>query len=341
MLILRPAAMADLDALERLAVLAGPGMTNLPTDREVLAEKLHISEASFARPISPDERPGEEAYLFLLEDTAVHQVVGCCGIFAVVGLERPFYSYRLLQIPHTSSEIDIYRSYQTLQMVNEYAGSAEVGILFLDPEYRRDRNGRLLSRARFLFMAEFRNRFPQQVMAEMRGVQRADGSAVFWDHLGHHFFQMDFNAADRLSARGRTQFIADLMPRHPVYVCLLPEPAQEVIGIAHQASRPALRMLEQEGFRFEGCVDVFDAGPSVHCPIDEVHTVRDSRRSRICGVENGRAGQSPHLVATTELTDFRLARGTLTAADDGIVLSRELASVLGVAPGDTVRLVEF
>lgn len=341
MLVLRPAQPTDLDALERLARLAGPGMTNLPTDREVLTEKIHVSAASFTRPIGPGEQPLEEAYLLLLEDTANGRVVGCGGVFAMVGLKRPFYSYRLLPIPHTSSELDYYHTHQTLQVVNEYVGSAEVGILFLEPDYRRDRNGRLLSRGRFLFMAEFRHRFPERVMAEMRGVQHEDGSAVFWDHLGRYFFPMPFDAADRLSARGRTQFIADLMPRHPIYTCLLPKTAQAVIGVAHEASRPALRMLEREGFRFEGCVDVFDAGPTVHCPIDDVRTIRESRRAAVQRIEDGLDPEPPYLIANTRLQDFRLCRGALRETDAGLVLSSGAARALAVGIGDPVRYVEF
>ncbi|MDX1606574.1 MAG: arginine N-succinyltransferase, partial [Candidatus Competibacterales bacterium] len=273
MLVLRPSAPNDLEALLRLAELTGPGMTNLPPDRKVLNAKLQASAAAFARNIGPGDAPRDEAYLLLLEDTDSGQVVGCGGVFAGVGLDRPFYSYRLLSVPHTSASLGVYRSYRVLQLVNEYEGAAEVGVLFLEPDRRRDGNGRFLSRARFLFVAEFRERFPKQIMAEMRGVQDASGDAVFWQHLGRHFFPLDFGAADRLSARGETQFIADLMPKHPVYACLLPQVAQAVLGVAHPDSRPAMALLEREGFRFEGCVDVFDAGPTLHCPIDTVHTV--------------------------------------------------------------------
>ena len=55
-------------------------------------------------------------------------------------------------------------------------------------------------------------------------------------------------------------FIAELMPKHSIYIHLLPESAQQVIGEVHQNTAPAKRMLENEGFRYENYVDIFDAG---------------------------------------------------------------------------------
>jgi arginine N-succinyltransferase len=58
--------------------------------------------------------------------------------------------------------------------------------------------------------------------------------------------------------------VAELMPRHPVYVNLLPE-RRAAIGEVHDDTQPARVLLEQEGFRYEGYVDIFDAGPTLEC----------------------------------------------------------------------------
>ena len=49
-------------------------------------------------------------------------------------------------------------------------GTAELCSLFLHPDWRRDGNGSLLSKSRFLFLAEFPEYFSPRVIAEMRGV---------------------------------------------------------------------------------------------------------------------------------------------------------------------------
>ena len=66
------------------------------------------------------------------------------------------------------------------------------------------------------------------------------------------------------------------MPRHPVYATLLPAAARAVIGKVHADSQPARAMLEAEGFRYEGYVDIFDAGPTLECFRDNIRAVRQS-----------------------------------------------------------------
>jgi arginine N-succinyltransferase len=273
MIIVRPVTLNDLDQLERLAIESGPGMTNLPANRDVLERKIRTSLDSFSREV---DNPGEESYLLVMEDTSNQRIAGTSGIIASVGLSRPFYSYRVIHLAHTSLELNKYDPVGILQMVNEYRGDTEIATLYLTPDYRRDGNGKLLSRCRFLFMAQFPQRFAGRVMAEMRGVHDEQGRSIFWDSLGRHFLDMDFSKADYLSALGKYQFIADLMPHYPIYIRLLPREAQAVIGIPHETTRPALALLEREGFRFEGCIDVFDAGPTIHAPLAQIRTVRES-----------------------------------------------------------------
>lgn len=341
MMLVRPTRTDDLDELARLAAEVGPGMTNLPANRKLLEDRIQLSIDSFAREISDADRPGEESYLFLMEDTASGQAVGCCGVIASVGLSRPFYSYRLVRLPHTSRELNRYETLTVLQMVNEYRGAAEIGTLYLTPDYRKDRNGRFLSRSRFLFMAEFSQRFPKLVMAEMRGVQDERGRCVFWEGVGRHFFDMDFSYADYLSAVGKYQFIADLMPKHPLYVRLLPKAAQKVIGVAHEASRPALKLLQREGFRFEGCVDVFDAGPSVHCPLDQIRTVRESLRAKVGTVVEAVQSGS-FMIANARLHNFGVCRGNLRVQDDETVgITQDVAAALKLEVGDYLRFVKL
>ena len=63
------------------------------------------------------------------------------------------------------------------------------------------------------------------------------GRSAFWDAVGKHFFGIDLVKADYLSMVNK-KFIADLMPRFPLYVPLLPPAAQAVIGQVHPETRP-------------------------------------------------------------------------------------------------------
>ncbi len=336
MIVIRPVTLSDLPQLEHLAHEAGSGMTTLPTKREHLESKLMASLESFARPI---DEPGEESYWLVMEDTASGSVIGSSAMMASVGLSRPFYSFKILQLAHTSQELAKYKPVKVLQMVNEYRGATEIGSLYLTPEYRKHHNGRLLSLCRFLFMAEFPRRFSDRVIAEIRGVQNDKGRSPFWDSLGRHFFDMDFSSADFLSSLGHYQFIADLMPHHPIYINLLSRKAQAVIGAPHEWSRPAMEMLKREGFRLDNCVDIFDAGPTLSCPLNQIRTVRESQRAMV-GKILKEIDSPTYMVSCVHWNDFRVCRGGLKRHENGTVhIARPLADALDVQPGDKVRFI--
>ena len=156
-------------------------------------------------------------------------------------------------------------------------GHSELCSLFLDQGFRQGKNGVLLAKSRLLFIAEFTQLFSPKIIAELRGRLTPEGKSPFWEGLGRHFFAMEYSTADYLTGIGQKSFIAELMPKHPVYVNLLSPDARDAIGSVHADTVPARTMLEQEGFRYEGYVDIFDAGPTVECFRDDIHAVRQSQ----------------------------------------------------------------
>src|SRR5207302_321780 len=246
MLVIRPIALPDLDQLEALTALTGYGLTTLPRDKQLLRRRIRESIRGFEK-LTDDDRPRGETYLFVMEDLSTGKVVGTSAIVAKVGGFDPFYAYRIETTVHESKMLKVRKEVQVLHLVREHDGPCEIGSLFLAPQYRRGGAGRLLSLCRFLFMAQFPEYFDPEVIAEMRGVVDEKGGSPLWDHLGRHFFDIDYPTADYLSMVNK-RFIADLMPKHPIYIPLLPKDAQAVIGKVHEQTEPALRMLEAEGF---------------------------------------------------------------------------------------------
>src|SRR4030095_2000445 len=151
---------------------------------------------------------------------------------------------------------------------------------------------------------------PPRSSAELAARLTPDGRSPFWEGLGRHFFAMEYSAADYLTGIGQKSFIAELMPKHPVYVNLLPSTARVAIAAVHVDTAPARAMLEQEGFRYEGYVDIFDAGPTVECFRDNVDAVR---RSVVLPVMLGEEDPVPDsltddilwLVCNRRFADFR------------------------------------
>jgi arginine N-succinyltransferase len=196
-----------------------------------------------------------------------------------------------------------------------------------------------LSRARYLFIAQKPEIIADPVCAELRGWRAPDGGQPFWDALGRHFFDMEFEEADVHNSATGNQFIADLMPRYPIYVCLLPEAAVECIGKPHDSALPAYRMLESEGFEYDDYIDIFDGGPLMHAKQQNIRTIYESD---VATVKIGEPGDAPrHLLAAGAVAHFRCGAGKAQLEEDGIVIEQAFADALKVEDGDKVRFVPW
>jgi arginine N-succinyltransferase len=318
-----------------MAKLTGGGFTNLPPDRATLVAKLARSEKSFAR--EEDSQNGD-LYVFVLEDPKDGIIRGTCQVFGQVGVVQPFYSYHLSTLTQSSPELGKTFRNQLLTLTTDLEGCSEVGGLFLHPHQRAGGWGSLLARSRYLFMKLHRARFGERTLAELRGVMDDAGNAPFWDALAGQFFDMSFPEADEFNAVHGTKFIADLMPRTPIYVALLSEGAKSVIGQPHPTGRAALRMLEEEGFVYDRYIDIFDGGPTVTVQTDRIRTVRESTSETISEIADG--GRTKMLLATGRLKDFRACAAAIKRVPrKGICIDREAAELLEVDVGDQVVAV--
>ena len=333
MLVVRPAGPADLDHLLELAILSGPGFTSLPEDPDQLSERLDLSRDSFSGKLDPKAC----WYTVMLEESDTGDVDGIGSVKAAVGLNRPFFSFRVVTNTQSSPSVDVKLDHQTLVLVNECTGWTEVGSLFLKADRRKGGAGRLLSQARYMLIGAQPELFNENVLAELRGVFTPDGGCPFWDHVAHKFFPMPFDEADMMTGSTDKQFILDLAPRHPIYIELLPEPARAVLGKVHPQGVPAMALLESEGFRPNGLVDIFDAGPTVACGRDNIRTVRDARPMTVALGDHVEA-ELPSLISTDSVTAFRAVRQKVGVEGDVATLSAETADALRVKAGDVVRV---
>jgi len=325
--LIRPATLADLQPMYEMAKLTGGGFTNLPPDKGALRAKLERTVAAFS---DPDSKEEDRLFVLMLENVTTGEIRGTCQIFTQVGLRWPFYSYRLGTISTRSEELGRTFRAETLNLVSDLEGSSEVGGLFLHPHERAGGLGLLLARSRYLFIRAHRAHFADRILAELRGVIDDAGGSPFWDGVAGKFFGMNFQEADQFNALHGNQFIADLMPKHPVYVAMLPETARSVIGLQHPTGRAAMRMLENEGFAYENYVDIFDGGPTMTARTDQVRSIRDAQSGTLTAIA---PGGDRALVARGEWTGFRCCFGALSAAASGLTLDEDAAQVLGVEPG--------
>ncbi len=153
---------------------------------------------------------------------------------------------------------------------------------------------------------------------------------------------MNFQDADEFNAKYGNQFIADLMPKHPVYIAMLTDPARSVIGVPHPTGRAAMRMLENEGFAWENYVDIFDGGPTMTARTDQIRSIRDAEDAAVVAVDAGlgdHVGAERRLVAVGHMADFRCSYGWVIQRDDGIAVDTACAEALRIEPGVIVSHV--
>lgn len=328
--VIRPITPKDIDAFQRFAVVASSGMANLPKERGLITRKIKRSTEGFAKKNHTDE--GFDQYMFVLEDTNSGEVGGTAAIKARTGRTGPLVFYKIET--DLTKEVEI----RYLRPVKYDSSSTELCGLFILPDYRHSGLGRLLSLSRMLFIANFPERFEDQIFAEMRGVIDKNHDSPFWSGLGRHFYNVDYDKVQELQQKGR-DFILGVIPRYPVYITFLSKEAQEVIGVTHPDTKPALKMLEEEGFEFTQEVDVFDAGPRIAAKRDKIRTIKKSILAIVEGIDTLYQESEQMIISNTSI-DFRCCMSKIEIVKpDCIKLSPETAAALKVKVGDKVRYV--
>nr|BFD41123.1 arginine N-succinyltransferase [Pseudomonas sp. FFPRI_1] len=334
-MIVRPIRLTDLPAVLNLLEGSCRELNNLSSEPEHLAHRLRWAQRAFAGQV---ERADAD-YLFVMEDDE-QQVIGVCGLSGAIGLREPCYNYRVGTTHGSAPELGIEKQIPTLFLCNEMTGQSQLCSLYLRRDQRQGYTGRLLSTARLLFVAEYPGLFGDKLVAELRGQLDDQGRSPFWDSLGRHFFKMGFQQASRLSSLGSKSFIAELMPRQPLYTCLLSPQAQAAIGQAHASTEQALNILRDEGFSHQGCIDIFDGGPLIEA---EVAKVRSVRESQVLPLRVGSPDdQAPiWLIHNRRLENCRITAAPGRLVSGSLLVDRLTAKRLQLQPGDTVRAVSL
>ena len=344
--IIRPIEKSDLTDLCHLAKESGIGFTSLPESREALADKIKKSIQSFSKNHSElSSELSNEYYMFGLEHITSKKIIGVSAIEANVGANELFYHYKVGQLTKASKYPDIRKEHQILSLSSDLSNSSEICTLFLLPEHRHKFLGKLLSKSRFLFLKQFASRFPEQIIAEMRGASDEQGVSPFWEAIGKHFIGLSFPEADYIKGCGNAEFITNLIPENRVYTCILPKDAQDSIGQVHKFTEPAKILLEREGFKFKGYIDLFDAGPTLHANLHKINSIKNSKIYKINKISNNisdnisdnKNNKITCLISNTKLLHWRaLITEAVILDNNQIYVAPEILSNLQLIEGDEV-----
>jgi len=338
-MIVRHAEFRDLEDIYKLAGKSGVGLTSLPQNMDTLSARISRTRNT----LNGNVHKSEQGYLFVLEDTEAQRVIGVSAIEVAVGLIEPWYNFHVGTQVHASEPLSVYNALPTLYLSNDHTNCSELCTLFLDPDYRLNKNGKFLSKVRFLFLSAFRQYFEETIVAEMRGYSDANGQSPFWNAVGHKFFNIEFTKADYLSGIGQKAFIAELMPRHPLYVDMLPDDAKAAIGMVHPNTRPAYNLLLEEGLRYKGYIDIFDGGATLQADIENLRAIKESQILAVKVVDSTRLnlGDEPYIVANDDYENYRAIVVYSSPYQEQLQLSAEQAQELNVENGALVRVLSI
>lgn len=330
--IVRLARADDAAAFHALVIEADGALERHAESEEASRATLERVERSLAGEAGDAER----SYLLLLEDCASGEVVGCVQLVCSIGLDQPFYDYRLGKIVHSSSRLKSWRCHEVLYLCNDLTGCSELHSLYVRRDARGMGGAEQLTKAAQIFIATRLAEFAPRTIIEMHGVRGADDTSPFWEAVGRHFFKVDQRGAERLVAQGRKAFIAELMPKHPVYLSLLPESAQSTVGGIHPEVAGLARLLEHDGFHFENHVDIFDAGMVLEAHTRTLNGVANSRELVV--EEGGPAqGAGSWWIAAGAGAGFRMTAAAGEFIEDRLRLSPDTLCRLGVQSGAALR----
>jgi arginine N-succinyltransferase len=331
--VIRPAALKDEEALLSFALAAELGLLNLPRDSELIHQKVLRSISSFSARI---HQPGDELYLFVMENTKTGKVEGTAAIYAKM---RMAFCY-LLQLYHTHSSLsEVPRILKILHPVCYSETPSEVGGLYLIPELRKEGLGKLLSLSRFLFISRHLSRFSKLVITEMRGMIDDQNRSPFWESLGRHFLNRELSDALDVAIYDK-QLISEFLPKHPIYVSFLSKEAQAAIGEPHKSSRGALKILQDEGFLFTGEVDIFDGGPKFQAVTTEISSIKNCKKGMIEQIRDEAIESVSYIITNNSTVNYRSCYGQLLILSKGKVeIPRIVCDALHLSLGDEIHYI--
>ncbi|MDP5252673.1 MULTISPECIES: arginine N-succinyltransferase [unclassified Vibrio] len=333
MLVLRPVNQSDLDFVYQLACQSGAMVYTLPSDKSLLREKIDHSIWSFAQQVVS---PGEERYLFVLENSATNERVGVAGIHALAGHKQPFYSFRNETLFHSSPSLGVHSRIHALTLTHDLSDHSQLVSFCLAKEVEHRVSPILLTLGRLLFMAAQPNRFSEHWMAVICGLCD-QGDSPFWQDVGRRFFQMDYEAVELLNGPQGSSYIAQLMPHYPIYVPLLSQKAQAAIGQVNDSTHLQHQLLSDQGFRSNKYVEIFDAGPIVTAQANSLAIWQFCFKAQI-ELGDVLIGAKKYLLGFEHVNGFSTAMVHADVSGDRCVIDRETMAQLGLALAQKVTL---
>ncbi|MBT4792822.1 MAG: arginine N-succinyltransferase [Halobacteriovoraceae bacterium] len=338
MFVLRSVSLNDLNDLYELS--GKVFFINLPHDKKIIETKINNSLKSFKHPSSDFSK---NYYIFVIEDTETHKVIGVSMIHAQHGTEKePHFFLRVANEHKYSQSINTGFVHGTLRLGLDTNGPTEIGGLVLSPEYRGNPNklGKQISFIRFLYMALNKKQFKKTVLSELMPPLDADGNSPLWEAIGRRFLNMDYEQADRLS-RSNKEFILSLFPSDNIYMTLLPLEARNAISKVGRETEPVKKMLESIGFSYVNEVDPFDGGPHFKSSLKDISLIKEFKNLTL-ELSEQEEFDYDHLVSfQSENHPFLAIKTKAKVENESIYLPQDIIEQFNLKKGQPIASIPF
>ena len=240
-------------------------LLNLPSEENLLKEKIKISEQSFAKEIPEEKR----SFLFVLKEVN-GAVIGSSQLAVQSGtLSQASYSLKIFN-QNTPEAF--------LQLIKITDGPSYLGGLILSEPYRGqpEKSGKQLSLIRFLFVAMFPKIFKNTFHAEVAPQLDEKGKNPFFEHFIKKFTSLSMEEIDYLTLTDKEK-IFSFYPREKFLLSTLPDSIQKSLGKAGFYSGRAAGLLNKQNFSFVGEVDPYDGGPYLQAHINDIPLIQKTK----------------------------------------------------------------
>ena len=326
MILFRPVKLSDTEQLETLAKLSGPLVSSLPEDRLYLSNKVECSQSSFMQNVMS---PGDESYLFVLEDSESGQLLGSGGINALAGNKAPFYSFRHDIKIHSSNKLNVHNRVHALTLNHDLSDHSQLCSFYISCDLIDSDYPALITLSRLIYMHLSAERFAKQWMAVLPGIFDKQGQAPFWEHVGRKFFGINYDQVKHYHGTREKTFIAEMMPYHPLYVALMDEQAQQAIGLVHQSAQQQFSLLKDQGFESNKYVSIFDAG-SIAIGANDTGSLADKITPVSLLVNHSDQATQKFIVVVKQKHDFKSCLLSGVLIDKQLMVSAEAINELNL-----------